>query len=233
MLPNGEIVRDVLLGAGDAAAVLPKKALHIDMSTIHPGECDEIRTAMAAKGKQSMEAPVGRTSIQAIDGTLLIMAGGTPEQIEQARPVLMCMGDTLVDCGGPGMAMRMKIINNLMSTSLNALTAEVLTLADATGLSRDLAIEVMSGTAAGKGHMTTTYPGSVLSNNLDPVFKIDLARKDIGIALDLGESAGVTQSIAGTAMALYDRAQADGRGRQDWTALYAMLRKDALGKDSL
>ena len=62
---------------------------------------------------------------------------------------------------------------------------------------------------------------------------IDLARKDIGIALDLGESAGVTQSIAGTAMALYDRAQADGRGRQDWTALYAMLRKDALGKDSL
>ena len=233
MLPNGAIVRDALLGADGALQAMSANALHIDMSTIHPLECDEIRQALSERGHQSMDAPVGRTSVQAIDGTLLVMAGGTAEQIERARPVLMCMGDTLVDCGGPGMGARMKIINNLMSTVLNALTAEALTLADSLGLNRDLAITVMSGTAAGRGHMTTTYPGKVLSNDLSPVFMIDLARKDLGIALALGEQTGVSQTLAAAAALVYEQAQANDRGTQDWTALYAMLRKKHLGADSI
>ncbi|MFT5175860.1 MAG: 4-hydroxybutyrate dehydrogenase/sulfolactaldehyde 3-reductase [Gammaproteobacteria bacterium] len=233
MLPNGAIVRDALLGADGALQSMSEDALHIDMSTIHPLECDEIRTALSERGRLSMDAPVGRTSVQAIDGTLLVMAGGTPEQIERARSVLMCMGDTVVDCGGPGMGARMKIINNLMSTVVNALTAEALTLADSLGLSRDLAINVMSGTAAGRGHMTTTYPGKVLSNDLSPVFMVDLARKDLGIALAVGEQTGVSQTLAAAAALVYEEAQANGRGAQDWTALYAMLRKKHLDADSI
>lgn len=233
MLPNGKIVGESLLRQGGALDTLSSQALHVDMSTIHPLEGDQIRADLGARDIQSMEAPVGRTSVQAVEGTLLIMAGGTPEQIERARPVLMCMGDTLVDCGGPGRGARMKIINNLMSTALNALTAEALTLSDAVGLDRSLAIEVMSGTAAGRGHMTTTYPGSVLSNNLDPVFMIDLARKDIGIALDVGAQSGVTQSMAASADKLYEAAQAEDRGAQDWTALYAMLRQNCLGQGEI
>ena len=64
----------------------------------------------------------------------------------------------------------MKIINNLMTTVLNVLTAEVLTLTKAIGLDRDLAIEVMSGTAAGQGLMTTTYPDKVFRDDLSPAF---------------------------------------------------------------
>ena len=233
MLPNGGIVREALFGAGGATEQLPKSALHIDMSTIHPNECDAIRADMAERGFESMDAPVGRTSLQAIEGTLLLIAGGEPEQVERARDVLMCMGDTLVDCGGPGKGMRVKIINNLMSTSLNALTAEVLTLSDAAGVDRDLAIEVMSGTVAGRGHMTTTYPAAVLANNLDPVFMVDLALKDLRIALDVGKAVGVEQSMAAAAASRYEQAQEDGLGRNDWTSVYAMLRKRCLGEDKV
>lgn len=233
MLPNGGIVREALFGAGGALETLPKSALHIDMSTIHPNECDGIQADMAAKGYASIDAPVGRTSLQAIDGTLLLMVGAPPAEIERARPVLMCMGDTLVDCGGPGKGMRMKIVNNLMSTSLNALTAEVLTLSDASGVDRKLAIEVMSGTAAGRGHMTTTYPSAVLSNNLDPVFMVDLALKDLNIALDVGGAVGVDQTLAKAAAARYGEAQQAGLGRRDWTSLYAMLRKACLGEEKI
>ena len=231
MLPNGAIVREALLGDGGAASTMTTDALHIDMSTIHPFECDAIREAMAEKGYESMDVPVGRTSLQAIDGTLLLMAGGTASQIERARPFLMCLGDTLVDCGGPGMGARMKIINNLMSTVLNALTAEALTLSDALHLDRSIAIEVMSGTAAGRGHMTTTWPGKVLANDLEPVFMVDLARKDLDIALDLGQQTGVVQTLGAAAAERYGNAQSEGRGRQDWSALYAMLRKTCLDLD--
>ena len=64
----------------------------------------------------------------------------------------------------------MKNINNLMTTVLNALTAAVLTLTEAIGLDRDLVIEVMRGTAAGQGHMTTTYPDKVFKDDLSPAF---------------------------------------------------------------
>ena len=64
----------------------------------------------------------------------------------------------------------MKIINNLMTTVLNVLTAEVLTLTKAIGPDQDPAIEVMSGTAAGQGRMTTTYPDKVLRDDLSPAF---------------------------------------------------------------
>ena len=106
-------------------------------------------------------------------------------------------------------------------------------MADSLGLSRDLAINVMSGTAAGRGHMTTTYPGKVLSNDLSPVFMVDLARKDLGIALAVGEQTGVSQTLAAAAALVYEEAQANGRGAQDWTALYAMLRKKHLDADSI
>lgn len=71
------------------------------MSTIHPLQTDALIRELQEKGISMMDAPVGRTSVNAIDGTLLILAGGTDEQIARARPILMCMGNELVEAGGP------------------------------------------------------------------------------------------------------------------------------------
>ncbi len=232
MLPTGDIVRSALLDADGAATQLKPGALVIDMSTIHPIESDAIREDLNARDIQMVDAPVGRTSLDAKAGTSLFMVGGTPENIERAREALNCMGDVVIDCGGPGLGIRMKIINNLMSTSLNALTAEVLTMAEGLGLGRDLAIEVMGGTPAGRGHMTTTYPARVLKGDLSPAFMVDLAKKDLDIALRLSHDTGTPLSIAQSAEKIYSAAQADGRGQQDWTAIYAMLRDKHLKRST-
>ena len=224
MLPVGEVVRSVLFSRSGVTESIGPNALIIDMSTIHPFESDSIRDDLAARGLRMIDAPVGRTSIQAHAGTLLIMAGGEAADIEEARLILECMGDLIIDCGGPGMGSRMKIVNNLMSTVLNVLTAEVLTLAESIGVDRDLAIEVMSGTPAGQGHMATTYPTKVLKGDLSPAFMIDLAKKDLGIAIRLSEQVGVPLICAHEAKSVYLDAQAEGRGAEDWTAIYAMLR---------
>ncbi|VED10096.1 putative phosphogluconate dehydrogenase [Escherichia coli] len=47
-----------------------------------------------------MDVPVGRTSANAITGTLLLLAGGTAEQVERATPILMAMGSELINAGG-------------------------------------------------------------------------------------------------------------------------------------
>ncbi|MEJ1624836.1 NAD(P)-binding domain-containing protein, partial [Escherichia coli] len=86
---------------------------------------------MRAKGFDMMDCPVGRTSDHAIAGTLLLLAGGTAEQVERATPFLMAMGNELINAGGPGMGIRVKLINNYMSIALNALSAEAAVLCEA------------------------------------------------------------------------------------------------------
>lgn len=224
MLPNGSLVRSVMFGEEGVASTLSKEALVIDMSTIHPLETDALIKEMAEAGFEMMEAPVGRTSVHAIKGELLIMAGGSKEQIARAQPLFDCMGSETVDCGGAGKGIRVKVINNYMSIALNALSAEAATLAEAIGLEFETAMQVMSGTPAGNGHFKTTWPGKVLAGDLSPAFMIDLAHKDLGIALDLANQVNVPMPCGAASREMYSIARAAGRGRQDWTAVLEQLR---------
>ena len=111
-------------------------------------------------------APVGRTSREAEDGTLLIMVGGDSSDVQRARPVLECMGDTIIHCGPRGAGIRTKLVNNYLSIVSNVVVAEALSIAEAAGLDRDTVIEVLMGTTAGRGHLGTTYPAKVLVDDL-------------------------------------------------------------------
>ncbi|HCD7253087.1 TPA: sulfolactaldehyde 3-reductase [Citrobacter farmeri] len=227
MLPNGDLVRSVLLGEDSVCENLSPQALVIDMSTIHPLQTDKLIADLRAKGFDMMDVPVGRTSDHAVAGTLLLLAGGTPDQIERATPVLMAMGNELINAGGPGMGIRVKLINNYMSIALNALSAEAAVLCEALGLSFDVALQVMSGTPAGKGHFTTSWPNKVLKGDLSPAFMIDLAHKDLGIALDVANQLHVPMPLGAASREVYNQARAAGRGREDWTAILEQVRMTA------
>ena len=82
------------------------------MSTIHPFETDSIREKLKTHGISMIDCPIGRTSVEAKIGKSLLMVGGDKNDIETVKPVLDLIGDTLKDCGGPGMGSRMKIVNN-------------------------------------------------------------------------------------------------------------------------
>jgi 4-hydroxybutyrate dehydrogenase/sulfolactaldehyde 3-reductase len=224
MLPNGEHVVAALFGPDGLAEGLTKGSLYIDMSTIAPAVTDHVAVRMAERGIEMVDAPVGRLQQHAIEGKLLIMAGGSEAAVERARPLFEKMGDTIHHCGPVGSGARMKLVNNFMSIALNVLTAEALTLAERSGLDPELARKVMLGTAAGQGHMGGSYPAKVLKGDLSPGFMIDLAHKDLGLALDLANSLGLEITTGGAALGAYAEARTLGRGRQDWTAIYDMLR---------
>jgi len=229
MVPDSPHVEDALLGPNGIASTLTRSAIYIDMSTIAPSATDRFIVEMKKRGTDMVDAPVGRSPQHAADGKLLIMVGATPQGLERVRPVLERMGDTIVHCGPPGMGSRMKVVNNFMSVTLNVTTAEALTLAERSGLDPEIARAVMLGTTAGQGHMSTTYPAKVLRGDDTPGFMIDLAYKDLGLALDLAREVGVEVPTAAAARPVYDAARKDGRGRKDWTALYTYLRNGKKG----
>jgi 4-hydroxybutyrate dehydrogenase/sulfolactaldehyde 3-reductase len=225
MLPNSQHVEEAAFGPQGFAPALAKGTLYIDMSTIAPATTDSIAARLAERGIAMVDAPVGRQQMHAVAGKLLIMVGGADADVARARPIFELMGDTIIHCGPVGAGARMKIVNNYMSITLNVLSAEALTLAERSGLDPNLAREVMLGTAAGQGHFGSTYPSKVLKGDLTPGFMVDLAHKDLGLALDLARDIGSPVATGLVAREAYERARAQDRGRQDWTAIYTMMRE--------
>jgi len=225
MLPSGKEVNQAVFGENGFAQSMTENSLFIDTSTILPADTDEISAKLAAKGLKMMDAPVGRLAQNAIEGTLLFMVGGSESDLEQARTLLNILGDKIVHCGAVGMGSRMKIVNNYQSTALNILTAETLTLAKASGLDVNLAVEVMRETTAGRGHMNATYPNQVLSGNIEPGFMIDLAHKDLGLALETTAALRAPAFLGAAARQAYSIAQSNGQGRKDWTSVYLTLQQ--------
>jgi 4-hydroxybutyrate dehydrogenase / sulfolactaldehyde 3-reductase len=233
MLPNGEHVEAAAFGAAGAVETMQRGSLFIEMSTIAPSVTERLARKMTERGIAMLDAPVGRSPQHAVEGKLLIMVGGTEADLNRARPALEKLGDTIVHCGPAGSGARMKLVNNFMSITLNVTTAEALTLAEASGLDPQLARKVMLGTTAGQGHMGTTYPAKVLRNDLTPGFMVDLAHKDLGLALELASQLGVAVPTALAAGQAYDLARSEGHGRHDWTAVYSVLRGRWRGRASV
>ncbi len=228
MLPTGRHVADAVFGADGIAESLGEDSLLIEMSTGLPGDFDSLADRLRSQGRRAIDAPVGRTSKEAEEGTLLIMVGGETEDVERARPILDCMGDTIVHCGPAGAGIRTKLVNNYLSIVSNVVVAEALAIAEGAGLDRDTVIEVLMGTTAGRGHLGTTYPAKVLAGDVEPGFMIDLARKDLGLALQMSTGNGSPVVMGTCALPVYDAAHHQGMGRLDWTAVYSMVS----GKDA-
>ena len=224
MLPTGEHVADAVFGSEGVAASLGPDSLLIDMSTGLPAHFDTTAQRLEASGRTLIDAPVGRTSREAEDGTLLIMVGGSPEDVDRARPVLECMGDTIVHCGARGTGIRTKLVNNYLSIVSNVVVAEALAIAESAGLDRHTAIEVLMGTTAGRGHLGTTYPAKVLAGDLEPGFMVDLALKDLRLALQMSADSGASRAMGTSAVPFYQAASEQGMGRLDWTAIYNLVR---------
>ena len=224
MLPNSSHVEEAAFGPEGFAEAMDRAALYVDMSTIAPTATDSLAARMAERGIAMVDAPVGRQQQHAVEGKLMIMVGGSETDVARVRPILDLMGDTIVHCGPVGAGSRTKIVNNYMSITLNVLSAEALLLAERSGLDPEIARKVMMGTAAGQGHFGSTYPAKVLKGDLAPGFMIELALKDLGLALELARQIDSPVKTGSVAEQVYRAARDSGRGREDWTAIYAMMR---------
>lgn len=223
MLPNSEHVRDVLLGSSGACKSLLTNALIIDMSTVNASTSIDLAETVRKLGFRMIDAPVGRSPHNAQDGTLLIMAGGTETDVDEARPLFECMADTIHHIGPQGCGIKLKLCNNYLHMVGIVATAEALVLAEKAGLDRATAVKVLSSTSAGRGVLIGNYPRKVLANDITPDFSLRMGHKDISHALDLGSDVSSPLALGAVAREYYALAQSWGREEQDCTAMLLLL----------
>ncbi len=220
MLPNTPQVEEVILQAGGVLDVIAEGAVMMDMSTIAPLGTDKVAAACAEKGVAFIDAPVGRLVSHAIAGESLFMIGCDDDAAyERVTPLLEAMGAVIHRCGGVGAGIRTKVVNNFLILCITQVNAEALTLAAKLGLDIAMLKEVNAGTTGTNGQLHVNFATKVLQGDTEPGFKIDLAYKDMGLALEAAGDFRVGLPVGSAAHAVYGAARAGDYAGKDFSAL--------------
>lgn len=223
MLPDSPDVQAAVLGPDGVLAGLRPGAVLIEMSTIAPAVTRQVAEAVTAAGCRMLDAPVGRTSRHAEEGDLLIMVGGEASLLDEVRPILECFGHDIVHCGPPGSGETMKLVNNLLTSSIVAANAEALVLGVAAGLELETVLSVLRSTAASNTHLRSTYAEKALRRDFTPGFATRLAIKDVRLALELASGLRLPVGVGAAAQQLLAQAAAQGHETDDYTSVITVL----------
>lgn len=220
MLPATAEVEEVVLHAGGVLDNLSSGSVLMDMSTIAPLGTDKVAAACAERGVAFIDAPVGRLASHAIAGESLFMIGCDDETaFEKVKPLVEAMGTTIHRCGGVGAGIRTKVVNNFLILSLTQVNAEALTLAAKLGLDIAVLKEVNAGTTGTNGQLHVNFATKVLKGDIEPGFKIDLAHKDMGLALEAADAIRLGLPVGAAVHAVYGAARAGDYANKDFSAL--------------
>jgi 3-hydroxyisobutyrate dehydrogenase-like beta-hydroxyacid dehydrogenase len=217
-LPNPAIVEEVALSPEGIAAGLRKDAVCIEMSTIDPATVRKIGAALAAKGAHMLDVPVGKGPREAATGKLTLMIGGDPSIVERCKEILNVLGSQHVYCGALGMGATFKIVNNLLSSVISAAVGEALAIGVAAGADPELLREIMMNTNSDNEHIRKTVRMHIFPRDFRPSFKLELAHKDLGLAMQLARNLKVPSIIGSAAHHIHTLALGKGLGNEDRSA---------------
>jgi 2-hydroxy-3-oxopropionate reductase len=222
MLPDSPDVRAVVFGANGLLEGTRAGALLIDLSTIAPATAVEVDQALRARGASALDAPVSGGDKGAIAGTLSIMVGGSEADFQRALPVFQALGKTIVHVGASGSGQIVKACNQIVVAINYAAVSEALVLGAKAGVEPSKILEVLGGGLAASRVMELRG-ASMLERNFQPGFRVDLHRKDLGIALATGREQQVPLLTTALVAQLYEALAAGGRGDLDHSALLLLL----------
>ena len=102
MLPAGQHVEAVYLGAEGLLAALPEGTLVIDSSTIAPETAKKVAAQASEHKLRFLDAPVSGGAGGAKAGTLTFICGGSEADYAAAQPILQDMGKNIFRAGEHG-----------------------------------------------------------------------------------------------------------------------------------
>ena len=137
-------VEERILGEQGIISGLSSGKIIIDFGTSLPSSTKEISSKIADTGAVILDAPLGRTPHHAKDGLLNIMASGDKDAFDAVRTILENLGENVFYLGDLGTGHTIKLMNNFFGMTIANAMAEVFTVADAAGVSRETVYKVIS-----------------------------------------------------------------------------------------
>jgi 3-hydroxyisobutyrate dehydrogenase-like beta-hydroxyacid dehydrogenase len=217
-VPDAPDVEDALFGARGVAEGARPGLLVIDMSTISPVASRRFAQRLGERGIDFVDAPVSGGPLRARDGTLTIMAGGSPEAFARAEPVLRAMGEP-THLGPVGMGETIKLVNQIIIANVMIANVEALVFAKRAGADLEAVRNVLASATASNYLLREWLPKTWLAGSFAGGFALDLLRKDLAAALDAARAANYPMPATGLAYQLYTTRSAEGDGALDYSAI--------------
>jgi 2-hydroxy-3-oxopropionate reductase len=202
-LPDTPDVEAVIFGPQGLRGGFRPGSILVDHSTIQPAAWRRIATLLSADGVTALDAPVSGGDIGAREGTLAIMVGGPRPAFEAVLPLLQAMGKTITHVGESGAGQVAKACNQIMAAAQMVAMAELLILAQKSGVEPSRVVEAIRGGAAQCWTLDVKSP-RLFAGNRQPGFKAHMMHKDLGIILETGRAYGVPLPMSAINLQLYE-----------------------------
>jgi 3-hydroxyisobutyrate dehydrogenase len=221
---DSRAVRNVLTGEGGLLSGDIAGKIIIDMTTNHFREVIGFHDLVSNAGGSYLEAPVLGSVGPASQGALTILVSGDQSGYETARPMLENIGSNLFFLGEPGLATRMKLINNLTLGSFMATLAEALAFGEEAGIGKKSVLEILS-VGGGNSMVLNAKKGKLLSEDFSTHFSNALIYKDLHCLQDLAYELKKPLSTGATIKELFARTFEEGIEKEDFSAVYKLFKK--------
>ena len=222
MVTNTAALEGASAGPDGLLAGLGAGKLLVDMSTVGPAASRALAAKVKAKGADMIDAPVSGSISMVETGKLSIMVGGDRAAFDRAKPLLEEIGQKVTYIGENGLALSMKLATNVSIAVQMLALAESVVLAEKAGVSREIAVDVLTNSAIASP--LVQYKGPlVLKMPEQPMFSASMMQKDVTLALELAREVQVTLPTAAVVNEFLSSARAQGLGEQDFAILYTVL----------
>jgi len=202
-LADTSVVREVVFGEQGVAAGGRHGQLLVDLSSLEPSATRAMAAELAARcGMAWLDAPVSGGTAGATAGSLAIMVGGAAQDLARARPVLMQLGQRVTHMGAVGTGQVTKACNQMIVACNALVIAEVVALAERSGVDASLIAEALAGGFADSKPLQILAP-QMAASEFEPVkWHVRTLLKDLAGAVKLSHEQGSAAPISGLAAQL-------------------------------
>lgn len=224
---NASQTEAVLFGENGIVPDLRAGSVVVACATVPPDFARAMEARCAETGVHYLDAPISGGSLKASKGQLSVMASGTPQAFEAARPVLDSISETVFELGdAAGAGSAMKAVNQLLAGVHIATMAEALTFGMTQGVRPAQFLEVISK-CAGTSWMLENRAPHIVAGDYTPHSSVNIWPKDLGIVLDIARSAQFSAPITAAALQQFLAAAGQGLGAEDDAAVAKVYAKNA------
>ncbi len=218
-LPAAKHIMEVISGENGLLEALTSDHVVVDTSTVSPATSQQGAELIAPKGASYVDTSIlGRPSAV---GNWLLPAGGSEEAIAFATPALSTFAKQVIRVGDVGAGNALKLLNQLMFSVINGVSAEVMALTEAVGIDKKAFYDVVANSDAAtvSGLFKETARRIVSEEYDNPTFTVELLCKDADLGIQMAKEAGVTPLIAGFVQMINENAKGKGLGKQDTSSI--------------
>jgi 3-hydroxyisobutyrate dehydrogenase-like beta-hydroxyacid dehydrogenase len=220
MLDNGKVMDEVLFGQGTAQAIAAG-TLVIDMASTKPREARDQAARLTALGISHIDCPVSGGTVGAEGGTLVMMAGGKPEDFARAQEVLKVFGRS-THVGPHGAGQLAKLANQMIVGITIGAVAEALLLCERGGANMAKVREAITGGFA-DSRILQLHGERMVKRDFAPRARLAIQLKDMRNALDTAQETSMDAPITTLFEKLYAEAVEHGLGEVDHSGLFVEL----------